>query len=135
MGWIPSNDEILSEVATYNELSFFKKSKNSLVIFVLVVSALSFFLMGAIGEIIGSDAIYGIVFNIFLTIFIFLNHRWAMFAFCAIYLIDKIIFILAGAGSPVSQIIFGALAVLLTYSSVKVATELKKSQNKSVTDV
>lgn len=86
--------------------------------------------MGTIEEIIGSDAIYGTVLNIFLAVFIFLNNRWAMFAFCAIFLMDKIIFILSGAGSPISQIIFGAIAVLLTYSSVKVATEMKKLQKK-----
>lgn len=135
MGWISSKEDILREVETYNELSFLKKSKNGLVIFVLVVSVLSFFLMGTIEEIIGSDAIYGTVLNIFLAVFIFLNNRWAMFAFCAIFLMDKIIFILSGAGSPISQIIFGAIAVLLTYSSVKVATEMKKLQKKSVTDV
>ena len=135
MGWVPSKDEILREVENYNELSFFKKSKNVLAIFVVAISALSFFLIGAIEEMFGSGAIYEIAFNLFLAVFIFLNHRWAMIVFCAIYLLNKFIFILSFAGSPISQVIFGAIAVLLTYSSFRVATELKRLGDKSVANV
>jgi len=55
-----------------------------------------------------------------------LYHRWAMIVFCAMYLLNKIIMVFSSVGTPVSQIIFGALAVVLTYSAVKVETDLKK---------
>ena len=135
MGWFPNKDEILCEVENYNNLSFFKKSKNVLATFVVAMSVLSFFLIGAIEEIFGSGAIYEIAFNLVLAAFIFFNHRWAMIVFCAIYLLNKFIFILSFVGSPISQIIFGAIAVLLTYSSFRVATELKKLGAKSIANV
>ena len=127
MGWIPSREEISEEVANYSELTFFKKSKNILASFVIATSLLSLFLLGNIEQMFGSGAIYEIAFNLFLSVFIFLNHRWAMVTFCALYLFNKLIFLLSSFGSPISQIIFGAIALMLTYSAFRVATALRRN--------
>lgn len=127
MGWIPSKEEISDEVANYSELTFFKKSKNILVCFVIAMSLLSLFLLGDIEQMFGSVAIYEIAFNLFLCVFIFLNHRWAMVTFCALYLFNKLIFLLSSFGSPISQILFGAIALMLTYSAFRVATALREN--------
>jgi len=127
VGWIPSKEEISDEVANYSELTFFKKSKNILASFVIAMSLLSLFLVGNIEQMFGSGAIYEIAFNLFLSVFIFLNHRWAMVTFCALDLFNKLIFLLSSFGSPISQIIFGAIALMLTYSAFRVATALRKN--------
>ena len=70
--------------------------------------------------------ILAVSYNLIFAIFIYLNHRWAMVAFCAIYLGDKVVFIAQGFGSPGMQIIIGAIVLTLTITSVKVASKLKK---------
>lgn len=127
MSWIPSSDEIAEEAANYSELTFFKKSKNILASFVIATSLLTLFLLGNIEQMFGSGTIYEIAFNLFLSVFIFLNHRWAMLSFCALYLFNKLIFLFSSFGSPISQIIFGAIALMLTYSAFRVATALRKN--------
>ena len=138
MGWIPNKDEILSEVQNYGDLSFFKKSKNTLVIFVVVMSALTILLMRGQEGYFTSGGFYETAFSIFLAIFIFLNHRWAMLAFAAIYIFGRITIItyavMLNSRLPFSAIIFGAVAAVLTYSAYKVATELKRAKVKSVAD-
>jgi hypothetical protein len=101
-------------------LSFLNKSKNGVVIFILIVSSISLFLIGSF-----NIGIYGIIFNLVLAVFIYLNYRWAIALFAVVYLIDKALMISMGA-SPVSSIIFGALAATLSYNAFCVATELKK---------
>jgi hypothetical protein len=127
VSWIPSSDEIAEEAANYSELTFFKKSKNILASFVIATSLLTLFLLGNIEQMFGSGTIYEIAFNLFLSVFIFLNHRWAMLSFCALYLFNKLIFLFSSFGSPISQIIFGAIALMLTYSAFRVATALRKN--------
>lgn len=123
---IPTKEQIDEEANNYGNLSFFKKTKNALVAFILVISALSLFFIGNIEAAFGSGAIYELGFNVVLAAFIYFNHRWAMIVFCFIYIIDKVLFILGGFGSPVSQIIFAAIAIMLTYTSFRVATALKR---------
>lgn len=120
MSWIPSNEELVSEAENYNSLGFFSKSKNQLIVFILLICALTFFAMNLSGA-----SGYGIVFNLLVAVFIYFNHRWAIVLFALMYVGDKVVLISMGA-SPGSQIIFGAIAVLLAYSAFKVATELKK---------
>ena len=126
MGWIPTQDEILNEAKNYTELPFYKKSKNILAIFVIAISALSLFLMKWVEQNGVSLSVYEIALNVLLSLFIWLNHRWAMIVFCFLYLISKIVFIFSSLGSPVTHLIFGAVAVMLTYSAFKVATELRE---------
>lgn len=44
MSWIPTKNEIEKEVKNYETLSFLNKSKNGVVIFILIVSFISLFL-------------------------------------------------------------------------------------------
>ena len=125
MSCIPSKEEIALEVENYNELSFLKKSKNILALFIIALSALSTIILFAVDGVLKSGAGYEIFAYIALSVFIFLNHRWAMIVFCFLYLIDKFIFIIERTGSPASQIIFGVLATVLTYSAFMVAMGLK----------
>ena len=130
MSWIPTKNEIEKEVKNYETLSFLNKSKNGVVIFILIVSSISLFLMNGIDIFYITIGIfnienYGIIFNLVLAVFIYLNYRWAIALFAMVYLIDKALMISMGA-SPVSSIIFGALAATLSYNAFCVATELKK---------
>jgi hypothetical protein len=138
MGWIPNKDEILNEVKNYGDLTFFKKSKNTLVIFVVVMSALTIVLMRGQEGYFTSGGFYEVAFSLFLAIFIFLNHRWAMLTFAAIYIFGRITIItyavMLNSRLPFSAIIFGAVAAVLTYSAYRVATELKRAKVKSVAD-
>lgn len=129
MGWFPSAEEIEEEAVNFEELSFFKKTKNVLTVFILVTVALSLLFMGPIEEAVGSGAIYELAFSVVLAGFIYLNHRWAMILFCIIYVANKIIFIFLGIGTPISSIIFGAIALMLTYTSVRVASSLKREKS------
>lgn len=119
MGWLPTNDELREEAENYNDLKFFSKTKNQLVTFILIVSGISFFFIGSFD--IGS---IGIAINLVLAVFIYLNHRWAIVVFALLYLLDKIMMISMGA-RPVSQLIFGAVALALAYVAFRVATEIK----------
>lgn len=138
MGWIPNRDEILSEVQNYGTLPFFKKSKNTLVIFVVLMSASTIFLMRGQQGYFTSGGFYETAFSLFLAIFIFLNHRWAMLTFAAIYIFGRVTIItyavMLNNRLPFSAVIFGIVAALLTYSAYKVATELKRVEVKSVAD-
>ena len=128
MGLVPTTEQIEEEANSFENLGFFKKSKNVLVIFILVTTGISLFLIGTIEDAFGSGAAYELALSAILAIFIYFNHRWAMALFCIIYLANKIIFLLSGFGSPFSQIIFAAIVVVLTYSSFRVATELKRNK-------
>ena len=56
MSWIPTKKEIEKEVKNYEALSFLNKSKNGVVIFILIVSSISLFLIGSF-----NIGIYGII--------------------------------------------------------------------------
>jgi transposase len=94
----------------------------------LVTSALSLFLIDTIEEAFGSGAAYELALSVVLAIFIYFNHRWAMILFCIIYLANKAIFIFSGMGTPISQIMYAAVALLMTYTSFRVASELKRTK-------
>jgi hypothetical protein len=76
------------------------------------------------------ELLYGIAVYLILSIFIYLNHRWAMIVFCLFYMGDKVLLIVSGGGSPISPIIFGFIAAALTYASYRVADQLKKQSVK-----
>lgn len=125
MSWIPSKDEIEKEVNNYNDLGFFKKSKNGLLLFVVFVSAISILVSIFLGPAIGISPLSAALYLLFVP-FIYFNHRWAMVVFAILYIGDKVVFIAAGS-PPVSQIIFGTLVAVLSYQSFCVATQLKKN--------
>ena len=120
MSWIPTKKAIEDEATKYNELEFFAKTKNQLLTFILIVSGISFFLFGS-----SDTAWVGVTIYVVLAGFIYLNHRWAILVFAVMYSLDKILNILMGA-RPFSQLIFGAVALILSYSAYRVATEIKK---------
>ena len=138
MGWIPNKEEILNEVKNYEDLTFFKKSKNALATFATVVSALSILLMRGQENYFMSAAFYETAFCLLLAVFIFLNHRWAMVLFCGIYVLARGVTIasaiMIGILFPFSHIIFGVWATILTYSAYKVATEMMKTKDKRATN-
>lgn len=124
-----TKDKIEEEEKTYKDLSFFKKTKNVLSTFVLAMTALSLllFILNLTEYSLGISLFVQWALYIILAIFIYFNHRWAMVIACLIYLSDKVLFILDGLGSPVSQIIFGGIMLVLTYNSFRVATVLKSN--------
>lgn len=119
MGWIPTKEEIQAEVDNYNNLTFFKKSKNVLVTFSLVIIGISVLLAGKLNV-----EIWIVLLYLPLVLFIYLNHRWAILLFGLLFVGDKIILITQGY-SPFTQIIFGVIAVLVSYQSFRVASGLK----------
>jgi len=131
MGFLPTNKEIKEEVNNYDELPFFKKIKNGYVAAIILVCVITFFandILPTDYSLEASGLIGTIIFYLILAAFIFYNHRWAMIVFCSIFVIDKVLIIFSQYSNPITQIIFGAVVVGLTYHSFKVATELKKKQ-------
>jgi len=128
-----SKEDAIKEAQEYSELTFFKKSKNCLVIFISFICLLTFSLAlsTGIGSFSFEDLILGAIIYMLFLPFIFFNHRWAIVIVCLLYTTDKIIYIIDGVGSPLSQLIFGALMLSLSYKSFIVATYLKKEKIKS----
>ena len=133
MGFFATKKEIEQEVEVYETLSFFKKTKNILVSFIVFLVALNFYMSGlSIPEMIslseGITLIVAMSIYLIFALFIYLNHRWAMVIFCFVFVSDKIMFLLAGA-SP-SQIVYAVIAIMLTIASFRVATKLKMGTKK-----
>ena len=84
MGWGPTKEVIEKEANNYKGLGFFGKAKNLLVSFIIVKSVIhcSYLLYKGTLVIDGST----IPTSLFLGIFIYLNHRWAIAAFFIWYL-------------------------------------------------
>ena len=58
MGYLPTSEQIKEEVSNYDELTFFKKIKNILIVFILVMSALSYYINYTTGTFI--DVVFAI---------------------------------------------------------------------------
>ena len=124
MGYLPTNEQIKEEVSSYDELTFFKKIKNILVVYILVLSTLSDYFNYTAGTFI--DVVFAIPIYLILVTFIFYNYRWAMIVICGLTMMDM--FSMGPFG--VTEIIIAATAVVLTYHSFRVATALKKATYK-----
>ena len=130
MGFLPTDKEIKEQVSNYDDLTFFKKIKNVYVAAIILVCVITFFandILPTDYSLEASGLIGTIIFYLILAAFIFYNHRWAMIVFCAIFILDKVYIMFFLQVSPITQIIFGAIVVVLTYHSFRVATELKKN--------
>ena len=129
MGFLPTDKEIKEEVSNYDDLTFFKKVKNIYVAAIVIVCITTFFANNRLPgmDIDASGIIIYIILNLILAAFIFYNHRWAMIVFCASFVFDKVYIMFFQQVAPITQIIFGAIAIVLTYHSFRVATELKKN--------
>ena len=125
MGYLPTNKQIKEEVITYDSLTFFKKIKNILIVFILVMGAISAYINYTTGTFI--DVVFAIPIYLILVTFIFYNYRWAMIVICGLTMMDM--FFMGPFG--VTEIIIAATAVVLTYHSFRVATALKKASYKS----
>jgi len=122
MGYLPTNKQIKEEVINYDELTFFKKNKNILIVFILVMGAISAYINYTTGTFFFFLVL--IQFYLILVAFIFYNHRWAMIVICGLIMLDM----LAPTKTfGATEIIIAAIAVVLTYHSFRVATALKKS--------
>ena len=104
----------------YEVLTFFKKIKNILIVFILVMGALSDYINYTTGTFI--EVVLAIPIYLILIAFIFYNHRWAMIVICWLTMMDM--FAMGWFGT--TEIIIAAIAVVLTYHSFRVATALKK---------
>ena len=125
MGYLPTNKQIKEEVSSYDELTFFKKIKNILVVYILVIDGLSVYINYTTGTFI--EVVLAIPIYLILIAFIFYNHRWAMIVICGLTMMDM--FTMGPFGA--TEIIIAATAVVLTYHSFRVATALKKATYKS----
>ena len=128
MGWGPTKEVIEKEVNNYKGLGFFGKAKNLLVSFIIVKSVIhcSYLLYKGTLVIDGST----IPTSLFLGIFIYLNHRWAIAAFFIWYLGERVLLNVVGFDhTPVLSLIFVVLVTILSYQSYRVATQLKKNAN------
>jgi|TARA_B100001094_G_C17739613_1_gene580551 hypothetical protein len=114
----------VDDIDNYLELGFFKKSKNLLVTFILVVVSITFFLQALFG-LDPFTASFAVFYNLIFAFFVFYNHRWAMIAFLVIYMLDRLIFLLDGLGNPISHFLWSGIALYLTYHSYITATKLK----------
>ena len=134
MGWGPTKEVIEKEANDYKELSFFRKSKNKLVSFIVVVTVWSYLVS------IGSypiDLLPIAIFNMAVASFVYFNHRWAIVVFAISYVGGKVfLVVLAIANSQSTHMMFalivGAIVTILSYQSYRVATQLKKNVNAKV---
>jgi len=127
MGWIPTKIEIEKEANDYENLGFFKKSKHVLVLFVVATFVLSYLVFENYGIELwapGQSLVYLIP-----AVFIYHNHRWAIVLLPILYLGDTLSFFINSEWqvSPLPLIILGLIAVLFSYRSYRVATQLKKN--------
>ena len=129
-----SKELAMEEAQSYSELSFFKKSKNSLIAFFLFVCAITIAVasVGAMGDLPFEEIVIGVIAYLFFLPFIYFNHRWAMVMPCLIYAVDKVLLIAEGLGTPVSHLLFLALAIHLTYKAFMAATYLKEIRKTAV---
>lgn len=136
MSFFIKKEEAESQANNFATLGFFKKSNNQLVAFIIFISLLTLLMTNFLVEKLNENSeptqnieiFIGIAVYLLLAVFIFFNHRWAMIVFALLYIADKIILISSGVGFPISQIMFGAIAVSLTYNAFKDATALKKQK-------
>ena len=85
MAWTPFGEEINEEIENYDDLPFFKKSKNLLSIFVVFCVFLTVVLQDGLN--LSDLTIYvSITYNLVLALFIYFNHRWAMLVFCVVFI-------------------------------------------------
>ena len=128
MGFLPTDKEIKEEVSNYDDLTFFKKVKNIYVAAIVIVCITTFFANNRLPgmDIDASGIIIYIILNLILAAFIFYNHRWAMIVFCTIYIFDRVFLLFLQLSNPISEFIYAAVVVALTYGSFRVATELKR---------
>jgi hypothetical protein len=138
--------EFIKEVANYDSLNFFKKSKNILIIFIVLTSVPYFFSpfntfaltnemaynpSPAFMTYVSFSAFFNIV-HFITAVFIFFNHRWAMRLFFILFIIwpgtlASTYFQGGGVDSNlVLHAFFGLVALALTYRSYVEATVLKK---------
>ena len=127
-----SKEEAIQEAESYGDLTFFKKTKNVLITFIVAVSILSVGLAmyGNMESFRFEDVIIDVVAYLVLLPFVYFNHRWAMVLVCLLYGAGKFIMIALGLGTPISHLIFLMIAVSLTYKSFLVASYLKKQKLK-----
>ncbi len=139
--------EFIKEAANYDSLNFFKKSKNILIIFIVLTTIPYFFspffpLNITVDETynpsvafmayVSSSLFFNIAHLIF-ALFIFFNHRWAMRLFFILFIIwpGTLVSTYYQGGefdmNLVLHAFFGLVALALTYRSYGVATALKKN--------
>ena len=129
MGWGPTKEVIEKEANNYKGLGFFGKAKNLLVSFIIVKSVIhcSYLLYKGTLVIDGST----IPTSLFLGIFIYLNHRWAIAVFSIMALGEGVTRFTEGS-EPLVLVVFGVVATLASYRSYRVATQLKKNANAKI---
>jgi len=135
MALFATKKEIKDEVNNYEKLTFFNKSKNVLVSFIIFISLVTFLLSGekiteTLLTVDGNFLAISVGINLILAFFIYQNHRWAMVVFCLIFVGDKITLISAGAPA-FSQFIFAVIAIMVTVTSYRVADQLKNKKQPS----
>ena len=126
MFFIPSKKDIQEEVSGYSDLTFFKKTKNVFVLFIVFVVVISLYFFDSF-SVSSQEQLFGLGTYLVLAVFIYFNHRWAIVVFTLMYLGDKVMLLAAGFGSPVTQLLFGYIAALGAYQAFRVATLLKKN--------
>ncbi|HIC19658.1 TPA: hypothetical protein EYO77_16245 [Candidatus Poribacteria bacterium] len=134
MGWGPTKEVIEKEANDYNELSFFRKSKNKLVSFIIVVTVWSYLVS------IGSypiDLLPIAIFNMAVASFVYFNHRWAIVVFAISYVGEKVFVVVLAIASSMSRhmilaLILGVIVAILSYQSYRVATQLQKNADAKV---
>lgn len=129
-----SKELAMEEAQSYSELSFFKKSKNGLISFFLFVCAISIAVasLGVVEDFQLEEVAIDVVVYLIWLPFIYFNHRWAMVVSCLIYAVAKVFLIAGGLGTPMSHLLFLAIAISMTYKAFMAATYLKEIRKSAV---
>ncbi len=127
-----SDQQIKEEVNNYNNLGFFKKSKNINVLLVFLIALFNYWYFQKYSPQPLDYSHLNFYVNLPLAIialFIYFNHRWAMILICGIQ-VWALLEMLADPNFAITSIyeegFLAVLAILITYRSVIVATKLNK---------
>ena len=125
MAWILTKEQIEKEAKSYSTLPFYKKSKNIYFGFIIYILFISVFLSAEQFNLSQEILIFVLFYNSVFAMFIYYNHRWAMAAFCLVYLYDRYISITQyNLGAPLEELFYAALSLSLTYRSIMVSNYL-----------
>jgi hypothetical protein len=131
---IDSKEKIQEEANNYENLGAKNKTKNSYIFLIIILGIIDFFARGLYVDfaLAPSELLSATILNLFLAIFIYFNHRWAMviwalnFIATKIYMLFYIASLNMSGGAIIVQIFFGYIVFSAAFNSIRVSTALKR---------
>jgi hypothetical protein len=129
-------EKAMRQARNYDDLPFYKKSKNYLTAFFVVISILGLFFVSiemVPGEFSTVDVI-GAIIDLVLAGFVFFNRRWAIILIGVIFSIAQVIIAVSAPEAILLSVVFLLIVARMCYSSFLVASELKRLKEENIAD-